>query len=1350
MYFKSDTLLFSGNSSSTGCMMAVADIIDLNGNSLFSIHSCAPPTANAGPAQTVPVGSTVQLDGTGSSDETGTPLTYSWSFVSVQPGSTATLSNSTSPKPTFIADMYGNYTVQLVVNDGYHNSSPSQVTISTHDSPPVANAGPNQSVPTNTLVHLNGSASTDVDGQPLTYSWSFTSIPTGSQAVLSNPTSVSPSFTTDKKGTYIVSLVVNDGILNSTPATVTISDVNSPPVANAEPNQTVNVGATVQLNGSGSTDVDGDTLTYRWWFLSIPTGSVATLSNSTVVNPTFVADVPGNFVVQLIVNDGTVDSAPATVTIGNQDIPPVGNAGPPQTVPLGALVTLDGTKSSDSDNKPLTYQWSLLSVPTGSTATLTLPASANPYFTADLAGNYVAQLIVNDGYLNSAPATVTISTSHSVPIANAGPAQMATVGATVQLSGAASYDVDGYPLTYKWSLLSQPTGGTATLSTAIIVNPTFVANVAGAYVAQLIVNDGVYDSAPATVMITVNSPNQAPVVDAGQNQTITLPTNSVTLNGAVSDDGLPNNTLIISWTVVSGPGTVIFGDPSAAVTQATFSAAGTYVLQLSANDTQYTTTAQTAVTVNPAAIEPPIVSAGPNQSITLPTNSVMLDGTATDNGVPMTITWSEVSGPGTVTFSSPNTATTNATFTLAGSYVLQLSASNTQYTSTSQVTITVKSSVNQPPVVSAGPNPAITLPTNSLLLQGTATDDGLPNGTLTVSWSQISGPTTVAFSSPNTAVTQVTFNTPGEYVFQLSANDTQYTTTSQVAVYVYAQGSNGQNQPPYVNAGLDQTILLPASAQLNGVAVDDGLPNGTLAVQWTVVSGPGTVTFSNPQAAVTQVSFSMAGTYVLRLSASDSALVSNSTVTITVGKLSGHGSNSGTDFWLMFPADYGNAGQPELIITSDVNNSGTVTIPGQGYSQPFTLVAGQATTINLPTTVLMTSTDLVENKGIHVTAQSEINIYAIDYETYASDGYLGLPTPVLGTDFVVPAWRNYYGQSEVAVTAAYDGTTVTITPAVTASGRAVGQPYTVVLNQGRTYELLADLNGFQNDLTGTIVASDKPVAVWGGNTCANVPTSAAFCNHILEEIPPTNLWGESFVTFPLINRPNGDLFRILPASDNTNVSMNGAPFATLNRGEFYETFLTTPSTISSDKPILVVQYETSESYQPQSNNAQGDPSMIVVPPYEQFGGHYTVGTPTSNFNTDYVNVVIPTAAVSTVQMDGSAVPPSNFSVIGTSTYSGGSVQISPGTHRFTAAAPFGVTLYGYMQYDTFGYQAGMVLDTANPGTLITMVPTSVTQLTGTQLCAVASVLDPLRGASGRHWSRLQRDWGKCIGPDCRY
>jgi len=371
--------------------------------------------------------------------------------------------------------------------------------------PPTANAGPGQTVPIGTTVRLDGSGSTDQTGTPLTYSWSFVSIPSGSAASLSSTTAVKPTFTADVYGNYTVQLVVNDGYHSSAPSQVVISTQDSAPVANAGPNQTVTVGTTVQLNGSGSTDVDGNPLTYQWSFLSIPTGSTATLSNATLVNPTFVADVPGNFVVQLIVNDGILNSAPATVTIGNSDMPPVANAGPAQTVSLGTLVTLDGTGSTDSDNKPLTYQWSLLSVPTGSAATLAQPTSAHPTFTADLAGNYIAQLIVNDGFLNSSPATVTISTSHSVPVANAGPPQTVTVNSTVQLTGSASSDVDGYPLTYSWSILSQPGGSAATLSNSAVVNPTFVPTVTGTYVIQLIVNDGVYNSTPATVTITVNS-----------------------------------------------------------------------------------------------------------------------------------------------------------------------------------------------------------------------------------------------------------------------------------------------------------------------------------------------------------------------------------------------------------------------------------------------------------------------------------------------------------------------------------------------------------------------------------------------------------------------------------------------------------------------------------------------------------------------------------------------------------------------------------------------------------------------------------------------------------------------------
>jgi RHS repeat-associated protein/uncharacterized repeat protein (TIGR01451 family) len=465
-----------------------------------------PPVANAGPAQTVFVGTTVQLDGSGSTDADGDPLTYRWSFVSVPADSGATLTGATTVHPTFVVDKPGSYTVQLIVNDGKVDSTPATVVISTQNSPPVANAGPNQTVQTHATVQLDGSGSSDVDGDPLTYAWSFVSVPSGSAAALSNPTAVNPTFVTDKKGSYVVQLVVNDAHVNSAPAQVTISDVNSQPVANAGPNQTVATRTLVTLDGSGSTDVDGDPLTYTWAILSAPAGSTAALSDTHAVKPSFTVDVIGNYVIQLIVNDGTVNSTPATVTINDVNSPPVANAGPAQSVALGAIVTLDGTGSSDVDGQALSYSWSILSKPAGSAATLSQSASPNPFFTADKAGNYVIQLIVNDGIVNSQPATVTISTINSVPVANPGPSRTVSVGATVNLDGSGSSDADSDPLTYTWAILSQPAGGRAALSNAHVVNPVFTANVVGLYVVQLIVNDGKVDSPPVTASITAATP----------------------------------------------------------------------------------------------------------------------------------------------------------------------------------------------------------------------------------------------------------------------------------------------------------------------------------------------------------------------------------------------------------------------------------------------------------------------------------------------------------------------------------------------------------------------------------------------------------------------------------------------------------------------------------------------------------------------------------------------------------------------------------------------------------------------------------------------------------------------------
>ena len=279
-------------------------------------------------------------------------------------------------------------------------------------------------------------------------------------------------------------------------------------------------------------------------------------------------------------------------------------------------------------------------------------------------------------------------------------------------------------------------------------------------------------------------------------------------------------------------------------------------------------------------INRPLSAPDSNQTITLPA-SATLNGTATDDGLPagstLTRTWSKASGPGTVTFGNVNAQSTTANFSAAGTYVLRLTAFDSALSASADVAVSVNAA-NQAPVVSAGSNQTIALPAPATL-NGAATDDGLPAGsTLTRTWSKVSGPGTVTFGNVNAQSTTANFSAAGTYVLRLTAFDSALSASADVAVSV-----NAANQTPVVSAGSNQTIVLPAPVTLNGTATDDGLPAGsTLIRTWSKVSGPGTVAFGNVNAQSTTANFSAAGTYVLRLTAFDSALSVSADVTIVV------------------------------------------------------------------------------------------------------------------------------------------------------------------------------------------------------------------------------------------------------------------------------------------------------------------------------------------------------------------------------------------------------------------------------------------------------------------------------------
>jgi len=373
--------------------------------------------------------------------------------------------------------------------------------------PPVADAGHDRKAFVTERVRLNGWRSRDVDGNPLTYSWSISAMPEWSGAVLSDPDAVDPTFLVDRPGTYAIDLVVHDGELASEPDTVRIGTKNSRPKADAGADQTAPVGQSVRLDGSGSTDVDGDLLAYDWFFSSLPEGSNAEISDPTALKPTFAVDLPGTYVVKLKVYDGSVESKPDKVRINTENSRPVADAGADQTVSVGQTVQLDGTGSHDADGDPLTYKWHLFSYSKKKYAKLSDPRVINPTFMVKRPGTYIAKLIVSDGKLHSAPDMVVISTKRSRPVADAGLDQEAFVTDTVQLDGSGSSDADGDPLAYVWSFVSVPEESDVTLSDPTAVDPTFVVDVRDTYVVQLMVIDGKHVSAPDTMTIsTLNSP----------------------------------------------------------------------------------------------------------------------------------------------------------------------------------------------------------------------------------------------------------------------------------------------------------------------------------------------------------------------------------------------------------------------------------------------------------------------------------------------------------------------------------------------------------------------------------------------------------------------------------------------------------------------------------------------------------------------------------------------------------------------------------------------------------------------------------------------------------------------------
>ncbi|KPA12587.1 PKD domain protein, partial [Candidatus Magnetomorum sp. HK-1] len=326
------------------------------------------------------------------------------------------LSDPNAVTPTFKADVKGKYILQLIVNDSYIDSEPYVLTVQAHEGP-SANVALIKRVPVNQIVQLDGTGSKPgIGGDPLKYIWTIKEKPPGSTASLSNLNSSKPTFIADKPGKYVIELVVNDGISESPPFILEYETLNSKPIAKCDYNRPIYIKQTVELNGSASSDLDNDPLTYKWTLSSKPLNSNATLSNPDISNPNFIADRPGRYVVQLVVSDGKEESETYTLIVKTENSKPIAKAGDDVIVFEGETVQLDGSASSDADESPISYVWTVKEKPEGSEAPLSSKNKINPTFTPDVPGQYIIELIVNDGDIDSDPDILNITANPSIDL----------------------------------------------------------------------------------------------------------------------------------------------------------------------------------------------------------------------------------------------------------------------------------------------------------------------------------------------------------------------------------------------------------------------------------------------------------------------------------------------------------------------------------------------------------------------------------------------------------------------------------------------------------------------------------------------------------------------------------------------------------------------------------------------------------------------------------------------------------------------------------------------------------------------------------------------------------------------
>ena len=820
------------------------------------------PVADAGGPYFLEPSTKGNLDGSGTTNAT------SWVWVPVSGPALSFGNKVVNPTVTMPATR-ATYAWQLVAKNSAGSSLPSLCILEV-DRAPVADAGPGAAIASGS-VDLDGSRSVDLDaGETLYYEWTQVA---GATAAIDDRFAQQPTVTPGSTGPAVFSLVVHDGVLPSTPSLVVVNSGNSGAAADAGRTIVVRPQDTVYLSGLRSRKADGTAPTQWAWSALGSNPAAVTLAGADGPVASFTAPKQAmtlGFRLAVEGDTASADEVSVVVTNGTPLNPtPVANAGGPLSPATGAGFSLFGTGSSD-DGSVQSHEWMQVE---GDDADLLAAGSATATATAPgSAGVLRFLLMVHDGRKYGAPDSALVAVGGpAAPVASAGPDRAGSVGATLNLTSAASVPAPGQTITaWQWTQLSgkdwydvdavdglfdpaSPNPSVKVPTTVSSLSPTRTLHFG------LKVTDSTGTSREDYVAVVFqNLPkNAAPQLSASTTAAIFRPGATVALSSTASDpDG---DALSYSWTQVSGPAAAIGGStlPNASITAPI--ASGTLVYRVAVTDNtgepNGTVTADVIFDVN----RPPVANA-----VTTPASGpagtlVTLNGsTSSDPDDVPTYAWTEippVSG-GPVTLSGQNTHT--ATFTMpaySGSVgarrrtfrLTVTDAMGPSFAVTKDVTFNPNQGPSSPSVTAGGDrkvfysdSAATSDKTETLSIGATSDPDGDP---LTFTWTVESGPITstsvllsatsganITFkSAPKPSSGQV--DTGGVYVIGVVSSDgVEQSTKTTIEIVVTASWQYEVHPLIQASCGIATTGCHSNVAAGGGLILNGGLTNARAAL----------------------------------------------------------------------------------------------------------------------------------------------------------------------------------------------------------------------------------------------------------------------------------------------------------------------------------------------------------------------------------------------------------------------------------------------------------------------------------------------------------------------------------------